>query len=120
MPNKLDPEFYAKISAFYLALWDHLDALSERSRWLRAHQTLSVQGRTAELSGRLEALQKTLSVDPVLMSSLNDQYQRTLDLAREFLRPGGADDTALLHQVEDWKATLQSLGLEFARLESGA
>jgi hypothetical protein len=25
----------------YLALWEHLDALSERSRWLRAHQTSS-------------------------------------------------------------------------------
>ena len=120
MPNKLDPEFYGMVSAFYLALWDHLDAFSDQSRWFRAHQTPSIKDRTAELSGRFEALQKTLLVDPVLMSSLTDQYQRTLRLANEFLGPGAADDTALLRQVEDWKATLQSLGLEFARLESVA
>jgi hypothetical protein len=38
-PNKLHPEFYGSVSAFYLALWDYLDALSGESRWLRAHQT---------------------------------------------------------------------------------
>jgi hypothetical protein len=119
MPNKLQPEFYGSVSAFYLALWDHLDALSDQSRWLRAYQISSSEDRTAELSGRFEALQKTLPVDPVLMSSLTDQYQTTLRLAGEFLRRG-ADDIAFLHQVEDWKATLQSLGLEFARLESVA
>jgi len=53
-----------------LALWDHLDAFSEQSRWFRAHHTPSIQERTAELSGRFEALQKALQVDPVLMSSL--------------------------------------------------
>jgi hypothetical protein len=118
MPNKLDPEFYAKISAFYLALWDHLDALSERSRWLRAHQTSSSQDRTAEISRRFEELQKSLPVDPVLMSSLTDHYKRTLGLAHTFLGPREADDAALLHQVEECKTTLQSLALEFARLES--
>ena len=120
MPSKLDPEFYGSVSAFYLAMWDHLDAFSEQSRWFRAHQTPSIQERTAELSGRFEALQKALPVDPVLMSSLTDQYQRTLRLADQFLGLGAAHDPALLHQVEDWKATLQSLGLEFARLESVA
>jgi hypothetical protein len=120
MPNKLDPEFYAKISAFYLPLCDHLDALSERSRWLRAHQTSSSQDRTAEILRRFEELQKTLPADPVLMSSLIDHYERTLGLANAFLGLRETDDAALLHQVEEWETTLQSLGLEFARLESVA
>lgn len=38
-------------------------------------------------------------------------------LADQFLE-SGEHDAALGNQVEEWKGTLQKIGLEFARLES--
>jgi hypothetical protein len=111
-------EVYGQVSAFYLALWAHLDALSDQSRWLRAAPTASPQERATELFQRFEALQK-LGIDGRLISSLSDEFKMTLHLADECLERG-VTDGALWHQVEGWKATLQSLGLEFARLESVA
>jgi hypothetical protein len=109
-------EVYGQVSAFYLALWAHLDALSDQSRWFRAAPTPSPQERATELFERFEALQK-LGIDGRLMAALSDEFKATLRLADEFLERG-VTNGALRHQVEDWKATLQSLGLEFARLES--
>ena len=109
-------EMYGSVSAFYLALWAHVDAFSEQSRWLRASETPSTQERAAELSKQFEALQE-MKIDHLLMSSISNEFNTTLRLADEFLERG-ATDVALRRQVEDWKATLQNLGLEFARLES--
>ena len=58
-----------------------------------------------------------MKIDHLLMLSISNEFNATLRLAEEFLERG-ATDVALRHQVEDWKATLQNLGLEFARLES--
>jgi len=109
-------EMYGSVSAFYLALWAHVDAFSDQSRWLRASETPSTQERAAELSKQFEALQE-MKIDQLLMSSISNEFNTTLRLADEFLERG-ATDVALRRQVEDWKATLQNLGLEFARLES--
>ena len=112
----IESEACGSVSAFYLALWAHVDAFSDQSRWLRASETPSTRERAAELSKRFERLQM-MKIDHLLMLSISNEFNTTLRLAEEFLERG-ATDVALRHQVEDWKATLQNLGLEFARLES--
>ena len=118
MANNLaaQSEVYGSVSAFYLALWAHVDALSDRSRWLRASETPSAKERVAELYEKFHTLQN-MKLDGVLMSSISNEFETTLHLAEEY-RERGATDNALRHQVEDWKASMQNLGLEFARLES--
>jgi|SRR6266436_1610322 hypothetical protein len=119
MANQLqtpEGEVYGSVSAFYLALWAHMDAFSDQSRWLRASETPPPGERAAELSKRFERLQE-MKIDHLLMSSISNELETTLRLAEEFL-DHGAKDVALRHRIEDWKATLQNLGLEFARLES--
>jgi hypothetical protein len=49
------------------------------------------------------------------MSSISNEFETTLHLADEYTERGAIDNR---HQVEDWKATMQNSGLEFARLES--
>ena len=118
MANDLtvESEAYGSVSAFYLALWAHMDAFSDESRWFRAAATPAMKERVAELYEKFHALQNT-KLDGVLMSSISNEFQTTLRLAQEFMEKG-ATDIALRHQVEDWKATMHNLGLEFARLES--
>jgi hypothetical protein len=113
---KVESKAYGSLSAFYLALWAHLDAFSDESRWFRASATLSMKERVAELSEKFHTLQN-MKLDGVLMSSISNEFETTLHLAQEFMERG-VTDIALRHQVEDWKATMQNLGLEFARLES--
>jgi hypothetical protein len=111
----MESELYGSVSEFYLALWAHLDAFSDKSRWLRASETLGPKERVAELYKKFQALQ--IKPTGVLMSSISKEFETTLQLADEFMERG-ATDSALRQRVEDWKATLQNFGLEFARLES--
>jgi len=110
----VESKAYGSLSEFYLALWAHMDAFSDESRWFRA--TPSMKERIAELSEKFHTLQN-MKIDGVLMSSISNEFETTLHLGQEFMERG-ATDIALRHQVEDWKATMQNLGLEFARLES--
>jgi hypothetical protein len=107
---------YGSLSEFYLALWAHMDAFSDESRWFRASATPSMKERIAELSEKFHTLQN-MKLDGVLMSSISNEFETTLHLGQQFME-SGTTDIALRHQVEDWKATMQNLGLEFARLES--
>ena len=112
----MNHEMYGSVSAFYLALWAHMDALSDQSRWLRASETPSKKERELELSARLRSLQD-MKLDGVLMSSISNEFEETLRLVNEYTERG-EPDSALRHKVEDWKATMQNFGLEYARLEA--
>ena len=112
----LESKAYGSLSEFYLALWAHIDAFSDESRWFRASAMPSMKERVADLSEKFHMLQN-MKLDRVLMSSISNEFETTLHLGQEFMERG-ATDIALRHRVEDWKATMQNLGLEFARLES--
>ena|SRR6266481_1189017 len=97
-----ESEAYGSISAFYLALWAHLDALSDQSRWRRSIETPPIEARKLELSTRFRALVQ-MKVDRLLMSSISNEYETTLKLADQFIERS-ATDVALRNRVEEWKA----------------
>jgi hypothetical protein len=105
---------YREVGAFYLALWEHLDALSGKSRWLQASDVPSFEQRKRNLRLEYERLSE-LKLTPEVLRSVNGEYSKTVLLGDEFLHRGEGD-VALRHQIEDWKSTLQTLGLECSRL----
>jgi hypothetical protein len=112
---RLDAETYGTVSEFYVALWEHLDLLMGGTRWLHTYEVLPFEEREAKLVERFEAI-TSMPLDRRLIDSLRDQLNKTINLARLFKKTEGGD-SKVRGQVEDWKITVQELGLEFARLE---
>ena len=109
-----EAEVYGALSEFYTALWEHLDVLSEGSRWLRASAIMPTEQREARLREQFDSI-KSMPLERSLRKSLEDQLHKTMSLCREFEKE--APDDSLRGEVEDWKVTLQELSLESARLE---
>jgi hypothetical protein len=106
---------YGALSEFYVALWEHLDLLSERSRWLHASEILPLENRVSKLRQKLDYV-VALPLEGSIRRSLHDQLEKTISLSRDFEQKDGRVDS-FPSQVEDWKMTLQELSIEFARLE---
>ena len=111
---QLESEVYGALSEFYTALWEHLDVLSEGSRWLHASAILPTEQREARLREQFDSIM-SMPVERSLRRSLEDQLHKTIRLCREFEKE--VPDDSLRGEVEDWKVTLQELSLESARLE---
>ena len=112
---QLNAGIYGSVSEFYVALWEHLDLLVSGTRWLHAYEILPFQEREARLSTRFDTI-KSMQIDRRLLDSLRDQQNKTIELAKLFIKTKGAD-SEIRGRVEEWKVTVQELGLEFARLE---
>jgi hypothetical protein len=98
-------EMCGTLSAFYLALWDYLDAFFDDNRWFRAGPSASPEERVVSISVEFR--------DLLMLNVPANQFAKTVDLADGYL----ADQLAFKSEVLAWKDTLQALGLEFARLK---
>jgi hypothetical protein len=109
-----EDSLFGRESAFYLALWEHLDALCARNRWLQSSERRPFKDRRPALRDECEQL--LTSVSEKEAQCLKTQLKTTLNLGDAFLEK--ENDPVLLHRIEEWKNTLQTLGLECARLEA--
>jgi hypothetical protein len=64
---------YREVGAFYLALWEHLDALSGRSRWLQASDVPSFEQRKMNLQLEYERLSE-LRLTPEVLRSISGEF----------------------------------------------
>ena len=111
---QLEAEVYGALSEFYTALWEHLDVLSEGSRWLHASVILPTEQREERLREQFDSIM-SMPLERSLRRSLEDQLHKTIWLCREFEKE--VSDDSLRGEVDDWKVTLQELSIESARLE---
>lgn len=109
-----EASLFGRESAFYLALWEHLDALSGQNRWLQSSARHSFEERESALVAEYEELLTNASDKDELC--LRVQLETTLNLGQSYNKD--AQNAVLLYHIEEWKNTLQTLGLECARLES--
>ena len=112
----VESKAYGSLSEFYLALWAHIDAFSDESRWFRASATPSMKERIAELSEKFHTLQN-MKLDGVLMSSISNEFKTTLRLGQEFMERSDRYRVCVTRS-KTGKRPCRIWGLEFARLES--
>jgi len=119
-------EIFDKLSAFYLELWQHLDALFDDNRWLRPYSVPDIDERSHAIHARYAALAAKLDKDPIMAEQVRRDFEEVELLIQEYLvlrlvRKSAREPehgSQWFRRADKMRSYLQELGLRYAGLAS--
>jgi hypothetical protein len=109
---------FHNISAFYLAMWHHIDAFFDDNPWVRIAPVLSIDERVEDVRTSYAALSEKLDKDPHLAQQARSDFEAVEALVQEYLEQHPERGSNWFKRADKLRSYLQMLGLRYAELSS--
>ena len=111
---------FNELSAFYIALWGHLDAFFDDNRWLRVYPAENLSDRREYLRGRYRKLRVGFieEPEPILSTQINKDFTDVEDLTKEYLEKNPKPGDDWFTRARSLCTYLEELGLRYAELSA--
>jgi cysteinyl-tRNA synthetase len=111
-------EVFHNLSAFYIDMWQHMDAFFDDNRWLRLTDVKSIEERAEHVKAGYAALGEKLHQDPHLAEFVKSDFKAVEALVREYLELHPERGSNWFKRADKLRSYLQMLGLRYAELSS--
>ncbi|MBI2918529.1 MAG: hypothetical protein HYY01_11120 [Chloroflexi bacterium] len=110
-------DMFGKLSAFYIALWQHLDAFWPDNRWLRLQPLPDIEVRLQSLATAHREL-KDLVSDSALGHQIKSDLATVKALTKRYIQENPGPESEWFQEAGKMRSYLQGLGLRYAELAS--
>ena len=110
-------EMFSNLSAFYVELWEHMDAFFDDTRWLRLYSVPGIEERADAMTARYAKLCLDLG-EPTLVEQVRRDFKDVEALTKEYMERKPEPDSPWFSRVNKMRGYLQELGLRYAELAS--
>jgi len=108
---------FGKLSAFYIGLWQQLDAFWPDNRWLRLQPVPDLETRLQSLRTAYLELKELVS-EPVLAQQIKSDLRTVEALTKRYMQEEPRPESQWFKEAGKMRSYLQELGLRYAELAS--